>query len=376
MDETARAEPRAGAFRVAARPRRSQPTLWQLWLAGFLCAALVAVTVQFVVLPYLVPELHGGHGLLEGLDSQAFHSIAVDRARRIRTEGWSAWQLRPLGQSPAGIASAVYAVTVPEPWTLIPLNAALHATAALVLLRIVERFVPDRRRAVLAVLPFFFYPSAMTWYAQLHKDGMFILGSLLFAWGWMELVRLETWRGGVGVVGRWVVLVVLGVLVSHVAREYSVLILGILAKGLVLGLMVVWVWRGIAERKMWRAGVPAVVGAWLVVGVLVVMTPSAGKGVSSEVPTPARGRFSRQPDRSGSAPLGCRGPLTASSRSWRECGTSSGPPIPKPGRTWIWTWDSSGRATSWPIFRERLSSDCSAPFPRAGASRAPSPEAP
>jgi hypothetical protein len=285
IDDTASVEPPAGALPAALGPRPPSLTLWPLWLTGFLCAALVAASVQMIVLPYVVPELHAGDGLLEGLDAQAFHGIAVERARRIRAEGWNAWQLRPLGQAPAGIASAIYAVSVPEPWTLIPLNAALHVTAALVLLLIVERLVGDRRVALLAVLPFFFYPSAMTWYTQLHKEGPFILGSLLFIWGWVELARSEAWWGGIGAVSRWVIVAVLGVLCSYVAREYSALILGLLARTLALGLTLLWVWRVVAGRVPWRVGVPAVVGAWLVVAVLVALTwEGGGKGVSSEMP--------------------------------------------------------------------------------------------
>ena len=80
-------------------------------------------------------------------------------------------------------------LTVTEPWAVIPLNAALHATAAVVLIVIIQRLTSRWQYALLASLPFIFYPSAMTWYTQLHKDGFFILGSLVFFLGWVMMVE-------------------------------------------------------------------------------------------------------------------------------------------------------------------------------------------
>src|SRR5262245_7231906 len=113
-----------------------------LWVAAFLYATLTAALVQTVVLPRFTPQWHAGHGLLAGLDSTEFHERAVDAAEAIRREGWMVWTLRPRGQLPVGILSALYALTVPEPWVLIPVNAVLHATAAVVLFRLLRMFAP------------------------------------------------------------------------------------------------------------------------------------------------------------------------------------------------------------------------------------------
>ena len=75
--------------------------------------------------------------------------------------GWDEWMLRPQGQAPAGIAAAIYTLTVTEPWTVIPLNAAVHATAAVVLIGIIQRLTSRWQYAMLATLPFILYPSAI-----------------------------------------------------------------------------------------------------------------------------------------------------------------------------------------------------------------------
>lgn len=160
-----------------------------IWMAVFLYVALVAAFVQLIALPYIVPEWHAGDGLIIGGDWVWFNQIAVEMSEKICVNGWNEWMLRPHGQAPAGIAAAIYALTVPKPWTIIPLNAALHASAALMLILIIQRFKVRWQYAVVSALPFIFYPSAMTWYTQLHKDGFFILGSLIFLYGWILLAE-------------------------------------------------------------------------------------------------------------------------------------------------------------------------------------------
>ena len=99
----------------------------------------------------------------------------------------------PRSASPA----PVYALTWPKPWTLIPLNAALHATAAALLFRLLRGFVADWRWAAAGVAPFVFFPSALEWVSQIHKDGFFITGYLCLFVAWAELARHEpgTLRG-------------------------------------------------------------------------------------------------------------------------------------------------------------------------------------
>jgi hypothetical protein len=259
-------EPEAGALGVERGPRAGT-----IWLAFFGYTLAMGLLVQLVVLPRLFPSVHWGQGLLYGSDSVAFHQMAVRRAARIRQEGWTAWEVRPYGQAPAGVASAIYALTVPAPWTLMPVNAAVHATAALVLLGIVERFVRQRHVALLATLPFVLYPSAMTWYTQLHKDGWFILGALLVASGWLGLARRETWTRGGRAPARSAAAVLLGALLVWIMRPYGALLLQALGVLLALLLTAVFGARAWTAALPWRRALAGAAAGWLMVGGFTVL---------------------------------------------------------------------------------------------------------
>lgn len=156
---------------------------WKIWLLFFIYPLIVGFFVQFVVLPYLFPSLHAGEGLMQGGDWLYFHRLAKDLAERIRTDGWRAWELRPEGQTPAGIAAVFYFLFVPKPWVLLPFNACVHAFGGLILFHLVRDVMRDAKIAFFSALPFVFFPSAMNWYTQIHKDGIFALGVLIFLWG-------------------------------------------------------------------------------------------------------------------------------------------------------------------------------------------------
>jgi len=145
--------------------------LGRLWLAVAAYVVASGAFLQLIVLPMFFPSWEWGHGLLRRADSGTFHQAASDLAERIRSTGWSAWELRPDGHAPAGVAAVVYALTISEPWTLLPLNGALHATAAILLVVIVRRITRTRRWA--ATIPGFY----------------------LFAYGQMLLGDHDTWRG-------------------------------------------------------------------------------------------------------------------------------------------------------------------------------------
>ena len=112
--------------------------LLSAFLVFFSYCVAASAAIQFFVLPVLLPSLHAGHGLLAGGDYPGLHDIARRMALRISQDGWSAWELMPEGQSPAGLASIFYALTVSEPWTLIPVNAALHAMGGVIVMRLVQ----------------------------------------------------------------------------------------------------------------------------------------------------------------------------------------------------------------------------------------------
>lgn len=162
----------------------------KVWFFFFFVTLFVILFVQFIVLPYIFPAWHAGDGLLIGGDWLAFQRTAVSMANRIQEEGWSAWELRPRGWMPAGLAGALYALTLPKPWVLAPLNAAVHATTALFVIKLILVFYDNRRAAFFASLPFAFFPSAMLWYTQIHRDGYNILGMVLFLYGFFLIFNL------------------------------------------------------------------------------------------------------------------------------------------------------------------------------------------
>lgn len=163
----------------------------RLWFIFFLYTFCVSAFVQMILLPYVFPGLHVGSGLFNcSFDSMGFHELALEQSRKIHAQGWSAWQLRPTDHVISGIASIFY-VFLPDARIFIPLNAALHASAALVLVNLLNLFVKNKTRAVFCVLPFLVFPSNLQWTAQLHKDIFSILGVSLLLYGMASLAGPE-----------------------------------------------------------------------------------------------------------------------------------------------------------------------------------------
>ncbi len=168
---------------------RRRDVLWSdasLAAVTFLLVIASGLALQFLLIPMI---LHGSGGLAPGSDWAYFHRLAVEQAKAIADQGWSAWRLRPEGQAPAGIASIFYTYLPNHPSMLLPLHGALFATAVVMARRVLILLVGDYLSATLAVMPFLLLPSfAMIW-GQLHKDifsgaGMLlVLSSLLSAVG-------------------------------------------------------------------------------------------------------------------------------------------------------------------------------------------------
>ena len=118
---------------LKAEQKRSELRIALLiWGFGFSYACMMALATQKLFLP-MMPELHGGHGLIKN-DSMIFHNAAVELAARIHAHGWSEWSLFPsIHVGNVGILAALYALFGAEPAVFIPLNAAAHATGALML---------------------------------------------------------------------------------------------------------------------------------------------------------------------------------------------------------------------------------------------------
>lgn len=195
------------------------PSARLFWCLGFIFASFMAVLFQKVVLP-LVPDMHAGHGLLRN-DAIVFHNIAVEAAERIRVNGWSEWRLFPGAAGNVGILSAIYALLGPDPAWFIPINAAAHATGAMLIYRMGGRLWPGNAGmlgGLVAGVAFLVFPSALQWYGQNHKDAFAIAGILLVLDAWLELhARQQTSAGALSLL---VVRTTLGAVLIGVVRPY------------------------------------------------------------------------------------------------------------------------------------------------------------
>ncbi len=153
-----------------------------MWLGFFVFIYTwsASLFLQLWVIPLLFPDTS-----VEGLvviDSTGFNEIAKAKASEIAILGWSAWELKPESQSPAGIASFFYTLWGSVPTSILPFNAIVHAVTACVVMRILSNFftaVP----ALIGALVFALNPASFEWVAQIHRDGIFILGNMLVIMG-------------------------------------------------------------------------------------------------------------------------------------------------------------------------------------------------
>ena len=241
---------------------------WLLFIAAFLGTAAVAWLVQLVLLPCFLPQLHAGHGMLVGGDSAGMHATAAALAERIRSEGWSVWELRPAGNAPTGIAAAIYVFLTPEPYMLVPLNALVHAAGGMVTYQMAYGISRHRLASVAAAIPFLAFPSAASWYAQIHKDGIFALGMLLCALGWMHAFRRDFWLAPVPRYGALLVPIAAGLFLLWLVRPHIMILMqAVGAVTTVFGLCLVWVWW----RKRMLVGSRALAAALVVLAISVLM---------------------------------------------------------------------------------------------------------
>lgn len=162
----------------------------RIFLGVFLYVLLLGLLLQKFILP-LTPW-HAGHGLLAGGDWVSFHAIADKLATLIEESGWMYWQLRPEGQAPAGIASALYVLFgIHEPWVVLPVNAALYATSAVLLWHSMMMLTRKPTIALAALLPMLLFPSTAMIWGQIHKDVWALTGAMGLAWGLVCLSQAE-----------------------------------------------------------------------------------------------------------------------------------------------------------------------------------------
>ncbi len=211
---------------VSEPPRDDCPRrlFFLLWVAFFAYTTSAALLFQKLMLPAL-PGLHGGSGLLN-TDSLYFHKIAIDVARGIAEVGWDSWSPWPTKSASgnAAVLGALYYWFGPEPALVVPLNAVLHATAALLLVYLARAWVPGRAGligGISAATLFILFPSGLNWYAQPHKDGYAILGFLLYLLGLVTMLR--------GAILRSLVLAAAGLALTAFVRPNNLVLLAVAA---------------------------------------------------------------------------------------------------------------------------------------------------
>lgn len=240
-----------------------------VWLVFFAYAVLIAIAVQTIILPRVLPSLHAGSGLMIGGDWLDYHTEASELARRVAAEGWSSWTLRPSKHAISGILGALYVIAVPEPWVFIPVAAALHATAGLALALVLLRFVRRFRLAVIGALPFVLFPTSLLWVTQPLKDGLSVCGFALFLLAWfvaLDLARTKRryWTRAVLCIS----LLVSGLFLVWLARPYAMVLLWVLGAIAAAGISLVLAFR------VWRRKTGGAAASRIVVVLLIAMIAS------------------------------------------------------------------------------------------------------
>lgn len=246
----------------------------QIFLGIFFLTCGIIVLVQLVILPYIFSTWHAGDGLLIGSDSIAYHRTAVVVAERIESEGWSAWKLRPNGWMPAGVAAAIYALTWPKPWVLIPLNAAVQAATFLLVMNILLLVFPQRRNAFFAAMPFAFFPSAMLWYTQIHRDGYQIIGTLLILYGFLLVAghKNSNWQLYVG----GFLSATAGVFTIWLVRPYALVILQYMLIILIIFVTFVFLVLAVTKKISKCEVFLKIIILFLIVAIIIPLTKTEG----------------------------------------------------------------------------------------------------
>ena len=182
---------------------------------------IVSVAIQFLILPYVLPGIHAGNGLLAGGDFPGLHDIAARMAAKIQREGWLKWELLPEGQSSAGLASIVYALIYPSPWSLIPVNAASHALGGVAIMALVVSVSGNVTLAFIGALLCISFPSSFQWVSQIQKDSYYITGMLAILLGLITLLRYTRRESEGSALWAGLFLLAIGVLFAGTARLYA-----------------------------------------------------------------------------------------------------------------------------------------------------------
>jgi len=214
-------------------------SLRDIFLQIFLYITFCAILIQFVILPIFLSHSHWGGGFLNNRDAITYHRISSEVAENINKEGLSAWSIKPrsthhelygISSGINGVVSLIYSYTGPNLWAIIPFNAVVHSLSAIILINIFMLLGAGKATAVFSSMPFIFFPSSAQWWAQIGKDGVFILGFFLLIYSILYGVQAKNNKTFfLAIAG-----VALGMFSIWLMREYIVIIAMLLTSLLII----------------------------------------------------------------------------------------------------------------------------------------------
>ena len=164
-----------------------------LWIIFFIYSTCAALIFQKLLIPWL-QGFQGVGGLIHGSDSVYFHQVAVELAESVRTSGWGTWTIWPAQGATGNVSflAILYVFFGDHPSLMVPINAAMHATSGIIILLIAQILRPGKvgvYSGTITAILFIIFPSALNWYAQIHKDGFVILGMLIILYSWSKGIQ-------------------------------------------------------------------------------------------------------------------------------------------------------------------------------------------
>jgi len=221
-----------------------------LWGTIFLYTLISGLFVQLIFLRYIAPSWNEGHGLLLGMDGEKFHLIALELSQTIQAKGWSAWEPAPHGQLVSGMAAIFYVLIYPEPWSVLPFNSLLNAFAGTGFYLLLRMLIEDKRKSLVATLPFIFFPSAMLWNSQFHNENYLVPAVVFILLGWTIIYipkhHYPRIQPGMGLIALG--LLALGSILFLFTRATTLLALAVIFLICTLLISVAWIWESQKEK--------------------------------------------------------------------------------------------------------------------------------
>jgi len=180
------------AFESSVCMRSEKTKIIFLWAVFFSYATCMALLFQNFVIPNLFPD---GSGKLLPNDAIYFDIQAWALAEEIKSNGWGQWRLFVTNEATGntGILAALYTVFGHDVSVIVPINAALHALGGTLIFIIANSLASNKAiglyAGVFSGTLFVIFPSALSWYGQVHKDSYAIVGTFVILLIWIQLIK-------------------------------------------------------------------------------------------------------------------------------------------------------------------------------------------